>query len=69
LTDVHVKKQPDLRWYFETAATSEENQRCILRLLETAPASARRVFKLGVEDGKTVWQWPMLTLIAQKPGS
>ena len=40
-TDIHLKKQPDLRWYFETAATSKENQRRVLQLIETAPASAR----------------------------
>ena len=66
-TDIHEKKQPDLRWYFETAATSTENQERVLQLIETAPASARRVFRLGVEEGKTVWQWPILTLVAQKP--
>ena len=65
-TDIHVKKQPDLRWYFETAATSAENQERVIQLIETVPASARRVFKLGVEDDKIVWQWPILTLIAQK---
>ena len=65
-TEIHVKKQPDLRWYFETAATSAENQERVLQLIETAPASARRVFKLGVEDDKIVWQWPILTLVAQK---
>ena len=65
-TDIHEKKQPDLRWYFETAATSTENQERVLQLIETAPASARRAFKLGVEEGKTVWQWPILTLVAQK---
>ncbi len=68
-TDLHVKKQPDLEWYFETAGTSEANQRRVLKLIEKAPSSARRVFKLEGKDGKIGWQWPMLTLIAQKPGS
>ena len=65
-SDIHVKKQPDLNWYFETAGTLEENQRRVLKLIEDAPSSARRVFKLKSEDGKIAWQWPMLTLIAQK---
>ena len=65
-TDIHVKKQPDLNWYFETAGTSEENRRRVLKLIEAAPSSARRVFKLESEGGKISWRWPMLTLIAQK---
>jgi SAM-dependent methyltransferase len=65
-TGIHAKKQPDLDWYFETAGTSKENRRRVLELIEDAPASARRVFKLKGEDGKIAWHWPMLTLIAQK---
>jgi ubiquinone/menaquinone biosynthesis C-methylase UbiE len=65
-SDIHVKKQPDLNWYFETAGTSEENRRRVLKLIEDAPSSARRVFKLASEAGKIAWQWPVLTLIAQK---
>jgi ubiquinone/menaquinone biosynthesis C-methylase UbiE len=68
-TDIHMKKQPDLNWYFETAGTSEENRRRVLKLIEDAPPSVCRVFKLASEDGKIAWQWPMLTLIARKsPG-
>lgn len=66
-SEIHLKKQPDLNWYFETAATSPENRRRVLELVATAPASARRLFSLGEEDGKTVWWWPMLTLIAKRP--
>ncbi len=65
-TDIHVKKQPDINWYFETAGTSQENRQRVLKLIENAPASARRVFKLESADGKVSWQWPMLTLIARK---
>ena len=65
-TDIHVKKQPDINWYFETAATSEQNRRLVLKLIEDPPSSVRRVFKLASADGKISWQWPMLTLIAQK---
>lgn len=60
-------KQPDLDWYFETAATSPENRRQVLELVANAPQSARRLFKLGEEEGKIVWWWQRLTLIAQKP--
>ena len=59
-------KQPDLQWYFDTAATSPENQRAVRALVEHAPASAREQFRIGEEDGKIVWWWPRLTLIARK---
>jgi len=60
-------KQPDLNWYFETANTSPENRRHVLDLITTAPDSARRLFNLAEEDGKIVWWWQRLTLIARKP--
>ena len=59
-------KQPDLNWYFETAATSPENRRKVLDLVRTAPESARKLFRLGEEDGKMVWWWQRLTLVAMK---
>jgi len=36
-------------------------------LARHAPASARKLFRLGEEDGKIVWWWRRLTLLAQKP--
>ena len=59
-------KQPDLNWYFDTAATSPENRETVLELVRTAPESARRLFRLTEEDGKIVWWWQRLTLIAQR---
>jgi ubiquinone/menaquinone biosynthesis C-methylase UbiE len=59
-------KQPDLNWYFETAATSPENRQKVLDLIAHAPASAVELFRLGEEDGKIVWWWQRLTLIANK---
>jgi SAM-dependent methyltransferase len=59
-------KQPDLNWYFETAATSAENREKVLELVRQAPASARKLFRLGDEDGKIVWWWQRLTLVARK---
>ena len=59
-------KQPDLNWYFETAATSAENRAQVLNLVANAPASARALFRLGREDEKIVWWWQRLTLIAGK---
>ncbi|MEO7677211.1 MAG: class I SAM-dependent methyltransferase, partial [Verrucomicrobiota bacterium] len=59
-------KQPDLDWYFETAATSPENRQKVLEQIENVPASARNLFQLGIESGKIVWWWQRLTLIARK---
>ena len=59
-------KQPDLNWYFETAATTPENRRQVLDLIADAPESARKLFRLGEEDGKIVWWWQRLTLIGEK---
>jgi ubiquinone/menaquinone biosynthesis C-methylase UbiE len=59
-------KQPDLNWYFDTAATSPENREKVLDLIAQAPECARRQFKLANEDGKIVWWWRRLTLLAVK---
>ena len=61
-------KQPDLEWYFETAATPVENRRRVIELVEQAPESARRLFRIGNEDGKIVWWWQRLALVARKSG-
>lgn len=60
-------KQPDLEWYFETAATTEENRAKVRELMRTASANVRFVYQLGEEKGKTVWWWPRLELVARKP--
>jgi ubiquinone/menaquinone biosynthesis C-methylase UbiE len=59
-------KQPDLNWYFEAAATPAENRTQVLELVAHAPESARQLFKLAEEDGKIVWWWQRLTLVARK---
>jgi ubiquinone/menaquinone biosynthesis C-methylase UbiE len=59
-------KQPDLEWYFETANTSEQNRAIVRGLVANVPARARELFQLGEEDGKIVWWWPRLTLIARR---
>lgn len=70
LTVKHVTlapmKQPDLNWYFDCAATTTTNRRLVLELVAHAPESARRLFRLAEEDGKIVWWWRRLTLIAAK---
>ncbi len=65
--ELQPMKQPDLEWYFETAATSAGNRLAVRELITNAPESARRAFSLAQEEGKTIWWWPRLTLIAQRP--
>jgi ubiquinone/menaquinone biosynthesis C-methylase UbiE len=59
-------KQPDLEWYFETAATTPENHAHVRELIAQAPASAREAYRLAEEDGKIIWWWRRLTLIARR---
>lgn len=59
-------KQPDLNWYFETAATSPENRKKVLELVANAPDSVRKLFRLGEEAGKIIWWWQRLTLVTAK---
>ena len=61
------RQQPDLEWYFETAATPEANRARVRELIAAASPHVRDVFRLAVEDGRTVWWWPMITLVARKP--
>lgn len=60
-------KQPDLEWYFRTAATTPENQALVRAAIAGASTAVREFFRLGEEDGKTVWWWQRLTLVARKP--
>jgi ubiquinone/menaquinone biosynthesis C-methylase UbiE len=61
-------KQPDLNWYFETAATPDPNRIKVLELVARAPQSARALFQIGEEQGRIIWWWQRLTLIATKAG-
>ena len=59
-------KQPDLQWYFDTAATPKENRDNVLHAVREASAQVRKALGLAEEDGKIVWWWPRLTLLARK---
>lgn len=59
-------KQPDLNWYFETAGTPDRNRIKVLELIAQAPETAKALFRIAEEDGKIVWWWQRLTLIAVK---
>ncbi len=64
--DLQPLKQPDLEWYFETAATPPDNRAKVRAMIATAPESVRTLLRLGEEDGRIVWWWQRLTLIARK---
>lgn len=65
--ECHPLKQPDLDWYFDTADTTPENRDAVVALLDGAPEEAHRAFKITRESGTTVWWWPRMTLLAQRP--
>ena len=65
-SELQSRKQPDLNWYFETAATPEENREKVLEALAEASEHVKAALRLGNEEGKTFWWWPMLTLLASK---
>jgi len=65
-SSLHSKKQPDLQWYFQTAATSTENQILVLDAIHAASPKVRSALRLADDDGKIVWWWPMLRLLARK---
>lgn len=64
---LHPRKQPDLHWYFDTAATPTENRIRVLDAIRSAPPGVRNALRLADEDGRIVWWWPMLRLLACKP--
>ena len=59
-------KQPDLQWYFETAATPAENRAQVLEEVRTIPPPVRAALRLGEEAGRIVWWWPRLALLARR---
>jgi hypothetical protein len=65
-SELQAFKQPDLDWYFDTAATSPENRRRVLDAVHGASDHVRAALRLGVEDGRIVWWWQRLTLLAEK---
>lgn len=59
-------KQPDLEWYFTAANTSPENRKKVHEALDAATPEIRQLIRLDNEDGKIVWWWQRITLLAQK---
>jgi SAM-dependent methyltransferase len=67
LSQLMPAKQPDLQWYFETAATPAEDRARVLEAVRTAPNGVRAALRIGEEDGRIVWWWPRLILRARAP--
>ena len=68
-SELHPRKQPDLEWHFETAATPPENRQKALACVQGASDHVKQALRLGNEQGRIVWWWPMLTLLASKSRS
>ena len=66
--ELNPLKQPNLNWYFETAATTPENRAKVLAAVRSVPPAVRAALRLTEEDGRIVWWWPRLTLLARRPG-
>lgn len=67
VSELQPFKQPDLNWYLDVANTPAETRAQIFKLVHAAPDSARKLFRLTEEDGKIVWWWRRLSLLAAKP--
>ena len=65
-SELHPMKMPDLEWYFEAANTSVENREKVRELVRNTPEEARRLFEVREEEGKIVWWWQRLSLLASK---
>jgi len=65
--ELQAMKQPDLEWYFETAATLPENRAAVKERVRQAPPQARELFRISEDDeGKITWWWRRLVLVAAK---
>jgi ubiquinone/menaquinone biosynthesis C-methylase UbiE len=65
-SELQPLKQPDLQWYFDTAATPPENREQVMAAVGGAAKRVRTALRLRNERGKIVWWWPRLTLLAVK---
>jgi SAM-dependent methyltransferase len=65
-SQVESFKMPDVKWYFNVANTPPQNRKKVLEMIAKAPGSVRELFKIGQEDGKIIWYWRRLTLVAGK---
>ncbi|MDB6093613.1 MAG: type 11 methyltransferase [Verrucomicrobia bacterium] len=64
--EVQVFQQPDLEWYFNAAATPEENRAKVREAIRSATPTVRQFMRLEETDGKISWWWQRLVLAARK---
>lgn len=62
-------KQPDIRWYFDTASTPEANRRKVLRHIDNIPPRLAHLFRLRRHGETITWWWHRLTLLARRSTS
>jgi SAM-dependent methyltransferase len=65
-SNLKPRKQPDLDWYFDTAATPPENRIRVLEAIQAASPHVRKALRLADEDGKITWWWPMVRILASR---
>lgn len=65
-SELHPMKMPDLDWYFQAANTADGNREKVRELVRNVPEEARRLFRVCEEEGKTVWWWQRLSMLAIK---
>ena len=59
-------KQPDLNWYLNLKNTPVENRKRILEMVAKATPASRDLFRVSQEDGKIIWYYRRMTLLAGK---
>lgn len=65
-SELHPLKQPDLEWYFQAAATPPDRREKVIEAIRRVSPHVRSALRLAVEDGKTVWWWSRITLVARR---
>ena len=66
-SELHPFKQPDVHRWFDISATPPENREKVLEAVRTVSKHVRDALRLANEEGKIIWWWPRLTLLASKP--
>ncbi len=63
---VEPEKQGDLDLYLSQTNVTEENRKKIMEMVTRVPAPVRDLFKVKQEDGKIVWQYRRMLMLAGK---
>ncbi len=65
-SELFPREQPDLRWYFETAGTPQQNRQLVFDAIRTAPENIRKALRLTEENGVIRWFWSQIRLVAKR---